>query len=60
MDNKMEYNSFYGTIEFSEEDGCYYGKIEGIESLYSYEANSIEKLKLEFEKAVDEYLEDCK
>ena len=35
-------------------------KIEGIKSLYSYEANSGENLKLEFEKALDEYLEDCK
>ena len=60
MDNRMEYKGFYGTIEFSKEDGCYYGKIEGIKSLYSYEANSGENLKLEFEKAVDEYLEDCK
>lgn len=30
MNNTMQYKGYVGNVEFSEEDGIYYGKIVGI------------------------------
>ena len=60
INNEMIYRNYKGTIEFSEYDGCYFGKVKNVSSLISYEAISVEKLKEEFEEAIDMYLKDCK
>lgn len=36
-----------------------YGKVVGIKPLLSYEGNSVQELKDDFQKVVDEYLKDC-
>ena len=37
MNNTMEYKGYVGSVEFSEEDVIFYGKVMGIRSLISYE-----------------------
>ncbi len=37
MKNTMEYKGYVGSVEFSEEDGIFFGKVMGIRSLISYE-----------------------
>ena len=37
MNNTMEYKGYVGSVEFSEEDGLFYGKVMGIRALLSYE-----------------------
>ena len=37
MNNTMEYKGYTGSVEFSEEDALFYGKVLGIRSLLSYE-----------------------
>ncbi len=59
MRNKMEYKGYVGSVEFSEEDNVLYGKVEGIRSLLSYEGRSVQELKEDFHKVIDEYLQDC-
>ena len=34
MDNVLKYKDFIGTVNFSAEDGVFYGKIEGIKSMH--------------------------
>lgn len=58
--NLMEYNGFFGSISESVEDKCLYGKLEYIRPLVNYQGNSPTELKQAFEKAVDDYLADCK
>ena len=36
-----------------------FGKVIGLKSLLSYEGNSVQELEEEFQKAIDEYLNDC-
>ncbi len=60
MSNTLEYNGFYGSVEYSKEDDCLYGKILFIDDLILYEGNSLVELKKDFQDAVDEYIEDCK
>lgn len=60
MKNSMEYKGYVGSVEFSEEDGLLYGKVQGIRSLLSYEGKSVAELKEDFHEVVDAYLDDCK
>lgn len=59
MSNLLSYKNYNGTVEYSQEDECLYGKVVGIKSLISYEGSSVQELKTEFENAIDEYLADC-
>jgi predicted HicB family RNase H-like nuclease len=56
----MEYKGYTGTVEFSENDGVFYGKVQGIRSLISYEGATIDDLTADFRKSVDDYLIACK
>lgn len=59
MSNLLVYKDYYGTVEFSREDKCLYGKVVGMKSLLSYEGNSVKELEEDFQRSVDEYLQDC-
>ncbi len=60
MKNTIEYKGYIGSVEFSEEDGVFFGKVQGIKSLISYEGTNAVELVEDFHGAVDEYLAMCK
>lgn len=60
MNNTMEYKGYIGSVEFSEEDGLFFGKVQGIRSLISYEGDNAKDLVADFHEAVDDYLEMCR
>ncbi len=59
MKNTMEYKGYLGTVEFSEEDCVFFGKVIGIRGLISYEGTSAKQLVENFHQAVEDYLELC-
>ena len=59
MNNTMEYKGYLGSVEFSEEDALFYGKVLGIRALISYEGSNAQELVADFHSAVDDYLELC-
>jgi predicted HicB family RNase H-like nuclease len=59
MKNVLKYKGYYGSIEYSEDDLTFYGKLEFIRALVSYEGESAKKIKKAFESAVDDYLALC-
>lgn len=59
MSNTIEYKGYVGSIEFSEEDNIFYGKVQGIRSLISYEGENAKDLVSDFHMAVDDYLQLC-
>ena len=59
LQDKMSYKCYIGSIEYSDEDGVYFGRVLNIKSLISYEGNTIEELEKDFHRAVDDYLEMC-
>ncbi len=59
MNNTFEYRGYIGTIEFSEEDALFFGKVMGIRSLISYEGKNANELISDFHSAVDDYLAVC-
>lgn len=60
MSNTMRYRGYVGSVEFSENDGVFYGKVLGIHSLISYEGANAMELVDDFHGAVDDYLAMCK
>ncbi|MCR4936289.1 MAG: type II toxin-antitoxin system HicB family antitoxin [Oscillospiraceae bacterium] len=59
MSNTIEYRDYVGSVEFSEADGCFFGKILGIRALVSYEGANAAELVADFHAAVDDYLALC-
>jgi predicted HicB family RNase H-like nuclease len=59
MNELIQYKGYIGSVEFSEEDGLFYGKLQGIRSLVSYEGANAKDLVADFHEAVDTYLQSC-
>lgn len=61
MNNIMEYKGYWARINYSDEDECFYGKVEGLkDSLILFEGNTVKELKKDFKNAIDEHLKMCK
>ncbi len=58
--NTMTYKGYLGSVSFSENDGVFFGKIEGINGLVNFEGESVKELTEAFHEAVDDYLAYCK
>ena len=59
MNNTMEYKGYVGSVEFSEEDGLFYGKVMGVRALISYEGTTAHELVDDFHGAIEDYLALC-
>ena len=58
--DRLKYKGYTGTIQFSENDHCFYGKVLGIKrSCITYEGESASELLEDFKGGVDMYLEHC-
>lgn len=55
----MSYKGYLGSVEFDEQERVFYGKLEFIRALVSYEARDAEGLVLAFHEAVDDYIAHC-
>ena len=60
MNNTIEYKNYIGSVEYSSEDRCFFGKVEMIDDLITFEATNIDNLEINFHNCIDEYLETCK
>ncbi|MCL1998042.1 MAG: hypothetical protein FWG65_04660 [Turicibacter sp.] len=56
MNNLMEYKGYYGSIEYSAEDGVFFGKLVNVRDLVLYEGEDLAALRLGFEYMVDDCL----
>jgi len=56
MKNCLAYKGYTGTVEFSTEDKVFFGKIEGIDDLVSYEGEDVSALENSFIEAVEDYI----
>lgn len=59
MSNTMEYRGYVGSVEFSQDDSLFFGRVQGIRSLISYEGSNARELVDDFHAAVDDYLAMC-
>ena len=56
MSSRLKYKGFEGTVEYSEDDDCLFGKTLGIDGLAMYFGDSLESLREDFYEAVDFHL----
>lgn len=57
----LKYKGYSGSVEFSAEDNCLFGKVQGLhKATILYEGNSVDELRKDFEEGIDSYLEGCK
>jgi predicted HicB family RNase H-like nuclease len=57
--NTLLYKGYIGSVEFSSEDEVFWGKIEHINDLVTFESDNAHELKKAFEVAIDDYLKYC-
>lgn len=61
MKNIMKYKGYWAEINYSDEDECFCGKIEGLKNdLIFFEGQTVKELKKDFKEAIDYYLQVCK
>ena len=58
--NTMTGKGYTARIEYDERDNILVGRLLGIRSIISFHADTVAELRREFERAVDDYLADCK
>lgn len=59
MTDKLLYKEFIGTVHFSTKDLIFYGTIDGINDLVTFEGETVKQLTKAFEESVDDYIELC-
>lgn len=61
MSDIMRYKGYWAKVQYSDEDECFWGKIEGLKnSLILFEGDTVKELKKDFKEAIDSYLQTCK
>jgi predicted HicB family RNase H-like nuclease len=60
MKNVLRYKDFIGSVSFSAEDECFFGKIEGVDDLVTFEGRDVDELKRSFREAVEDYIDLCR
>ena len=60
MKDMIKYKGYLGSVHYDPEEPIFYGKLEFVKALVSYEAEDAVGIKASFEEAVDDYLEMCK
>jgi predicted HicB family RNase H-like nuclease len=59
MKDVLNYKGFIGSVHFSADDQVFFGKIEGINDLITFEGESVKELTNAFHFVVDEHIRDC-
>ncbi len=59
MKDVMKYKGFIGSVHYASEDRIFYGKIEGINDLITFEGSAVDELEEGFKYMVDEHIKDC-
>ena len=59
MKDILNYKGFIGSVHFSADDNVFYGKVEGINDLVTFEGETVTGLTQAFRHVVDEHIKDC-
>jgi hypothetical protein len=56
----IKYKDYYGLVEVDVEENMLYGRVIDIKDVITFKAETVEQVKIEFAKSVEDYLEFCK
>ena len=59
MSDFLKYKGYLGSVGYSADDNCLFGKVMFIKSLLMYEGETLQELETMFHQVIDEYLEQC-
>jgi predicted HicB family RNase H-like nuclease len=59
MKDMITYKGYFGSVHYNDDDRVFFGKLEYIRALVSYEGTDVVSLRTAFEEAIDDYLELC-
>ena len=59
MKDIMNHKGFIGSVHYDSDDELFYGKIEEIDDLVSFEGKSVKELKSNFITSVEDYIVIC-
>jgi len=59
MRDILNYKGFIGSVHFSSDDNVFFGKLEGITDLVTFEGETVKELTDAFHYVVDEHIKDC-
>ena len=57
MEKRLEYMGYTARLEYSAEDGCYFGRLENINGLVNFEGETPEAAEAAFRESVEDYIE---
>ena len=55
----MMHKGYAARIDYSDDDGCFVGRVAGIRDLITFHGETVAELRRAFEEAVDFYLTTC-
>ena len=56
----LEYKGYKGSVEYSKEDNCLFGKVQGLgKDLIVYEGQTLNELRADFEEGIDNFIHLC-
>ncbi|MCG3189906.1 MAG: hypothetical protein LKCHEGNO_02445 [Burkholderiaceae bacterium] len=58
--NTMSFKGYTARVEYDERDNIFVGRILGIRGIISFHGETVRELRSAFERAVKEYLADCR
>jgi predicted HicB family RNase H-like nuclease len=58
--NIMSHKGYNARIEFDDRDNIFVGRILGVRTMISFHGETVAGLRSEFERAVDDYVNECK
>jgi predicted HicB family RNase H-like nuclease len=58
-DNFVNYKDYYGSVQFDPDQEIFYGRVEFIRDLITFEAQDAKSIIPSFRDAVDDYLKSC-
>ena len=59
MDNVLVHKGYSGIVKYSPDDEVFFGKLEAIVDLVTFEGETAKEIKAAFIEAVESYLETC-
>lgn len=52
----LYYRGYIGNVRYSQDDNCFYGIVQNIKGLVTYEGTTLEELEKDFQEVVDDYI----
>ncbi|NJC86974.1 MAG: type II toxin-antitoxin system HicB family antitoxin [Desulfuromonas sp.] len=60
MKDMLSHKGYFGSIHYNPDDRVFYGKVEFIRALVSYEGKDADTLEASFAEAIEDYLASCR